>query len=353
MPLELPKPPRIALTMGDPAGVGPEIIVAAWRKHAITSGCLPFVVGHPDVLRRALRLLGTPCEIQEIGSPSDAVASLDVIPCVKAVREDAVEVPPCQIDARGGQAAYDALRMATAMALKGDVDAVVTGPLHKAALWRAGHHYPGHTEILAELCGVSNFAMMLYLGPGEPLKSPHGLGVAHVTLHMALRDVFDHLSTDTVLAKIRLLHGFIGRMADAAPRIGVAALNPHAGEEGLFGREEIERIAPAVELARADGIEAQGPFPCDTLMVRARDGDFDGVVAMYHDQGHIAVKLLGMHRAVNVTLGLPIIRTSVAHGTAFDLAWKGLAETTGLAEAVKVAARLARARQSQDAEKES
>jgi 4-hydroxythreonine-4-phosphate dehydrogenase len=244
------------------------------------------------------------------------------------------------LDPRGGQAAYDALVAATDLALARRVDAIVTAPLNKAALWQSGHHYPGHTELLAELCGVSDFAMMLYLAPGAPLGGPAGLGVIHVTLHIGIADVARRLNVEAVVSKIRLADTSLQRLKGGAAKIGVAALNPHAGEEGLFGREEIEIIGPAVERCRRDGIDVVGPLPADSLMVRARDGQFDGVVAMYHDQGHIALKLLGMHRAVNVTLGLPIVRTSVAHGTAFDLAWQGRAETSSMVEAIRVASLL-------------
>jgi 4-hydroxythreonine-4-phosphate dehydrogenase len=226
------------------------------------------------------------------------------------------------------------------LAIAGRLGAITTAPLHKAALWQAGHHYPGHTELLAELCGVSDFAMMLYLPPDERVCGPAGLGVVHVTLHTALRSVFAALTVEAIEAKIHLADSVMRRLKRAPPRIAVCALNPHAGESGLFGDEETTTIVPAVERARRAGVDVSGPFPTDTLMVRARDGEFDGVVAMYHDQGHIALKLLGMHRAVNVTLGLPIVRTSVAHGTAFDLAWQGQAEVGSLIEAVRVAAGL-------------
>ncbi|HEV3002809.1 MAG TPA: 4-hydroxythreonine-4-phosphate dehydrogenase PdxA, partial [Pirellulales bacterium] len=208
------------------------------------------------------------------------------------------------------------------------------------------HKYPGHTELLAELCGVNDFAMMLYLAQDEQVRGPAGLGVVHVTLHNSLRQVFQQLSTENILSKIRLAHLAMRGLKQSAPRIGVCALNPHAGEEGLFGDEEQKLIAPAVEQARAEGIDADGPHPADTLMVRARAGEFDGVVAMYHDQGHIALKLLGFHRAVNITLGLPIVRTSVAHGTAFDLAWRGTAESSSMVEAIRVASQLAATRRS-------
>jgi 4-hydroxythreonine-4-phosphate dehydrogenase len=183
---------------------------------------------------------------------------------------------------------------------------------------------------------------MLYLGAGESLRSPTGLAVVHVTLHTALRNVFGQLDSQGVLAKARLADHFMARIKGSPPRIAVAALNPHGGEGGLFGQEEETIIRPAVERGRAEGLLLEGPLPIDTLMVHARDGKYDAVVAMYHDQGHIALKLLGMHRAVNVTLGLPIVRTSVAHGTAFDIAWKAQAQTSSLVEALRVAARLAR-----------
>jgi 4-hydroxythreonine-4-phosphate dehydrogenase len=200
--------------------------------------------------------------------------------------------------------------------------------------------------LLAELCGVSDFAMMLYLVQQQANGSDHasssrGLGVVHVTLHMALADVFQHLSPEAIVSKAKLIDRTMEAINGVRPRIGVCALNPHAGEEGLFGDEELRIIAPAVAQAKQLGLTIDGPLPADTLMVRAREGQFDAVVAMYHDQGHIAIKLLGMHSAVNITLGLPIVRTSVAHGTAFDLAWQRRAETSGMIEAIRVAAKLA------------
>ncbi|MBS0211024.1 MAG: 4-hydroxythreonine-4-phosphate dehydrogenase PdxA [Planctomycetes bacterium] len=336
--------PRLAWTIGDPAGVGPEVLVGAWANPLIHQWCRPLVAGHPEMLRRAARLLKSPVQIVEVASAADARPSIDVMPCLPCGSDDVLGVAPCTIDARSGQAAYDAVVRATQLALANEIDGLVTAPLHKAALWRAGHHYPGHTELLAELCGVQQFAMMLYLGPDETIRGPAGLGVVHVTLHMALGEVWNHLTTPAIIEKIELADQVMRAMNAPRPRVGVCALNPHAGEQGLFGDEEPRLIAPAVAAARERGIDASGPHPTDTLMVRARDGEFDAVVAMYHDQGHIALKLLGMHRAVNVTLGLPIVRTSVAHGTAFDLAWQGRAETSSMIEATRVAANLARQR---------
>jgi 4-hydroxythreonine-4-phosphate dehydrogenase len=341
--------PLLAITQGDPTGIGPEIIAAAWRQPAIHDMCRAIFVGHPEIMRRAVALLETDVAVVTINTaPDDAAfskieSSPGIIPCLACGSDDVLKAPAAKMDARGGQAAYDALVTAARLAIDRHVDGIVTAPLHKAALWQAGHHYPGHTELLAELCGVNDFAMMLYLKrDGVQTKSQcAGIGVVHVTLHMALAEVFKHLSTGAIVSKARLIDKTMTVINGVPPRIGVCALNPHAGEEGLFGDEERRIIAPAVVEAKKAGLTIEGPLPADTLMVRARDGDFDAIVAMYHDQGHIAIKLLGMHRAVNVTLGLPIVRTSVAHGTAFDLAWKGRAETSGMVEAIRVATKLA------------
>ncbi len=333
--------PRIALTLGDPAGIGPETIVGCWSDPAIHGCCRPLAVGHPEMLRRAARLLNRALRVEEVASPAAAEPSAEVIPCLRAGSDDVLDVPPGRIDARGGQAAYDALVAAARMALAGDVDGITTAPLHKAALWQAGHRYPGHTELLAELCGVDDFAMMLYLPAGDEVRGRAGLAIVHVTLHMSLADALAALDEEKVLRKARLVDGVMRKLKGSAPRVGVCALNPHAGEEGLFGSEEQTIIRPAVARGRAEGLDLTGPLPADTLIARAREGEFDAVVAMYHDQGHIAIKLLAMHRAVNVTLGLPIVRTSVAHGTAFDLAWQGRTETSGMVSAIEVASRLA------------
>jgi 4-phospho-D-threonate 3-dehydrogenase / 4-phospho-D-erythronate 3-dehydrogenase len=337
--------PLIAITMGDPAGIGPEIIVGAWAESVVHEWCRPIVVGQPTIIRRAVALWKTGLSVVEVGSPGEARPSPDEIPCIACGSADALDVVPGTLDARAGQAAYDAVIAAIRLALAGKVDAIVTAPLQKEAMHRAGHNYPGHTELLAHVCGVDDYAMMLYLGPSEEVSAPAGLAVVHVTLHTALRNVFGELTQEAILAKARLAHHFMLRLMGpkkgSVPRIGVCSLNPHGGEGGLFGDEELSIIRPAVERGIAEGLRLEGPLPTDTLMVRARDGKFDAVVAMYHDQGHIALKLLGMHRAVNVTLGLPIIRTSVAHGTAFDIAWKRQAETGSMIEAIRVASRLA------------
>jgi len=333
--------------MGDPAGVGAEIIVAVWTRPELHRWCRPVALGRPEILRRAVELWATGAEVVAVDSPDQAQASPEVIPCLLCGPDGALAVTPGTIDARAGQAAYDAAVAAARLALAGKLDAVTTAPLNKKALNMAGHHYPGHTELLAEMCGVDDYAMMLYLGPERDTGSSGGLAVVHVTLHTALENVFDQLTQEGILAKARLADGFMLQLTGSRPRIGVCALNPHGGEGGLFGDQERAIIRPAVERGLAEGLQLEGPLPADTVMVQARDGAFDAVVAMYHDQGHIALKLLGMHRAVNVTLGLPIIRTSVAHGTAFDIAWQARADPGSMLEAVRVAARLAAAKREQ------
>lgn len=315
--------------MGDVAGIGPEIIARAWPE--LTKLCRPVVVGDPDWLQRALTLVGSPARPQLVQKPAEVEATPERVPCLPGSGVDLAHVRPGQITAAGGQAAYDFLCAAIDLTLRGEAGGIVTAPLHKEGLRAAGLAYPGHTEILAERTGTRAFAMLLYC---------EGIAVAHVTLHMALRDVFRHLTTDAVCEKVQLLDHMLRRLLGRQPRLGVAALNPHASDGGLFGDEEERLIRPAVERTQAEGIDVSGPWPADTLLVRARRGGFDGVVAMYHDQGHIALKLLGPERAVNISAGLPIVRTSVAHGTAYDIAGRGIADAGGLVEATRVAARL-------------
>ena len=331
--------------MGDPAGIGPEVIVGAWSDQRIHDQVRPLVLGHPEILRRAARLLGYPVEVVEIVQPAaleELISGPNTIRCIKACSDDVLDVRAGQVDARAGEAAFQAVQMAARLALGKKVAGIVTAPLSKSALHAAGHDYPGHTELLAKMCGVADFAMMLYLPSGEAVRSHCGLGVVHVTLHQSLRSVFGDLTPDAIVAKCRLADVAMRQLGVDYPRLAVCALNPHAGEDGLFGDEERTIIAPAVNQARRSGLNVSGPYPTDTLMLRARDGEFDAVVAMYHDQGHIALKLLGMHAAVNITLGLPIVRTSVAHGTAFDRAWQGTARCDGMVAAILTAAKLIR-----------
>lgn len=326
--------PRLLITMGDVAGIGPEIIAKAWPE--LCAHCTPVVVGDLAWMSRTLEKLGLAARVVDGDLAVKPAAS--VIPVIRGSHVDLNEVMPGRISPAAGRAAYDFLCTAIDLTLAGKADAIVTAPLQKEGLHAAGLHYPGHTEILAERTRSSEFGMMLYArGP----SIPQGLGVVHVTLHAALRDVFPQISSAAVLEKIKLLDGVMRRLCEHAPRLGVAALNPHASDGGLFGDEERTIIEPAVRQAALGGISVSGPWPADTLFVRAQRGEFDGIVAMYHDQGHIPVKLLSGLAAVNVTLGLPIVRTSVAHGTAYDIAGKGIADPRSLVEAARVAAKLA------------
>ena len=337
--------PRIALTVGDVAGIGPEVVVRAIADQKLRELCRPVVVGHPAVVSRAKQLIGAAFDVTEVGSLAEIDWNSPSVPCWNQSIREAEDVPIGHIDARAGRAAYDYLVSATRAALHDEIDAITTAPLNKAALHAAGLNFPGHTEILAHECGVQDFAMMLYLPPGTLLpKGEFGLGVAHVTLHTSIRSVPDLLTIPHIRDTIQLVSDFLKRVGCQSPRVGVCALNPHAGEEGLFGNEESALIAPAVKEARHLGIDATGPIPADALLRRAVYGEFDGVAAMYHDQGHIALKLIGFERAVNVTLGLPIIRTSPSHGTAFDIAWQGKARAEGFVEAVRTAALLVRSK---------
>jgi 4-hydroxythreonine-4-phosphate dehydrogenase len=349
----LKRRPIVAVTLGDVAGIGPEVSVRAVCDPRVRGLCRPVIVGDPTIVERAVQQAGISLTVKAVEGPTPE-EGFDSIACWSprsvtpiavgqpvAVSDDLVDVPVGEIDARAGRAAYVWLVAATQAALGGEVGAVVTAPLHKVALKAAGHDFPGHTEILAEECGVREFAMMLYVPPGGRVGGSHGLGVAHVTLHTALSTVPTGISTQNVHETMLLIDGFLRRVGCVWPRVGVCALNPHAGEGGRFGNEESMWIAPAVEKAREAGMAVSGPMAADALMRRAVAGEFDGVVAMYHDQGHIALKLVAFNQAVNVTLGLPIVRTSPSHGTAFDIAGRGLADPEGMAAAIQTAVRLA------------
>jgi 4-hydroxythreonine-4-phosphate dehydrogenase len=325
--------PRLLITLGDVAGVGPEVVARAWPE--LLPLAEPVVVGDPDWLRRGLALAGSEAAVVPVGSPEDAEPSASRVPCLTVPTADLTGVTAGKISAAGGRAAYDWLVTAIDLTLAGRAGGIVTAPLHKEGLHAAGLNYPGHTEILADRTGTRQFAMLLVAD---------NLVVAHVTLHVALRDVFARLSAEAVREKIGLLDDILPRLTGRKARVGVAALNPHASDGGLFGDEEAQFIASAVESARSDGIDATGPWPADTLFIRATGGEFDGVVAMYHDQGHIAMKLRYGRALVNVSAGLPIVRTSVAHGTAYDIAGQGIADASSVVAAVRVAARLAAGR---------
>lgn len=321
--------PKILITMGDVAGVGPEIIVKAWDQ--IRTFCDPVVVGDPTWLQKAINMLKVNLKIKTISEPEQAIFQSDLICCATVKTSDLSNVKNCEINAAAGQAAHDYLIQSIDWAMEKRSNAIVTAPLHKEGLHLAGLDYPGHTEILAKRTNAPEHVMILALPE---------LAVAHVTLHVALKNIFSELGIEKIVARAQLLEGLLSKVLNRKPRIAIAALNPHGSDGGIFGDEEKTIIQPAANSCIQQGMNVSGPIPADTLFLRASQGEFDGVVAMYHDQGHIALKLLGQRRAVNITAGLPIVRTSVAHGTAYDIAWKGIADESSLISAAKWAVKL-------------
>lgn len=325
--------------MGDPAGIGPEIIVKAFQAGAVQELCRPVVVGNAAVLRRAAAELHAGVAVDPVTSPEGAAAGRGVLPVLDLANVDLTRHAWGRPDASCGAAAVAYIRTAVELALAGKIAALVTAPISKEMMNAAGFPYAGHTELLAEATGAKEYGMLFVGG---------GLRVMLVTIHAALRDVPGLVTKERVLSAIRLGHRAVRQFGIAAPRVGVAALNPHAGEGGLFGREDAEVVRPAVEQARSEGIDAGGPVPADTLFYKARNGAYDLVVAMYHDQGLAPLKMLAFGASVNVTVGLPIIRTSVDHGTAYDIAGTGRADSASLIEAVRIAVLLAGSAGSQE-----
>ncbi len=339
--------PVIAITMGDPASIGPELCLKALGDDTLYEDCRPLVIGDLSILERAAAIPGMPAlRLHAVRGVEEALFQpgtadvMDLCACTPA------DVPVGRVSARAGDAAFRYVRRAIDLALSGEADATVTNALNKEALNLAGHAFSGHTEIYARYTGTDRYTMML---------AHESLRVVHVSTHVSLREACDRVKKDRVLEVIRIADRALRDMGIGSPRVGVAGLNPHCGEGGLFGREEIEEITPAVEAARSEGIDAQGPVPPDTVFSKARGGWYDVVVAMYHDQGHIPLKLLGFVydpgegrwqtvSGVNITLGLPVIRVSVDHGTAFDQAGKGTASEKSLRNAIDYAVRLSRAK---------
>jgi len=328
--------PIVAITMGDAAGVGPEIAVKALGEEKIYRLCRSLVIGDARVLARAGEMLGTPLVVRPVARVADARFERGAMDVLDLANVELARLEVGKVSAMAGRAAVEYIVRAVELALAREVDAIATGPINKEAINLAGYDYIGHTEILADLTKTQRCTTMLVAGP---------LRVTHVTRHVPLRQVADLITKEKVLETILVTADGLRQFGIEHPRLGVAALNPHGGEGGLLGREEIKEIAPAVEEARRLGIDARGPYPADSIFFRAIAGEFDSVVAMYHDQGHIPVKVHDFEGSVTVTLGLPIVRTSVDHGTAFDIAWKGVASPRSLIEAIKLAAQLARARE--------
>ncbi len=327
--------PLIAVTMGDPAGIGPEIIAKAFHAGGIRERCRPLVIGSAGVMQKCISEYGLGLALRVIAGPADAASApgaLDIIDVGSVRLEDHHWGRP---DAASGHAVVRYIERAVELALPREIDAIVTAPINKELMNAAGHHYQGHTELLAHLTNTKDYGMLFVGG---------GLRLILATIHHALRDVPGLITKERVLTTLRLAHDALRSFGIDRPRIGVAALNPHAGEGGLFGREEQETLLPAVIEARAAGIQASDPQPADTLFYKARNGYYDIVVAMYHDQGLAPLKMAAFGNAVNVTVGLPIIRTSVDHGTAYDIAGKNQADPASLIEAIKLAAVMAEVR---------
>lgn len=325
--------PCLAITMGDAAGVGPEIVVKALARPEVRTLCRPLVVGDAATLRDHLRFWPGPALPSVVQVSAPAAVDWDDPTTIAIVQPGAplLDVVAGKLSATAGRGAVESVLAAVELAKADQVAGIVTAPLNKEAIHLAGYSYPGHTELLAEQFGVRHYSLVL---------SARGQFIFHVTTHVSLRDAVDLITFDRVLGQIRLAHLLAAALGRGSEVIAVAGVNPHAGEGGLFGREEIEVIAPAVAAAKAQGIPVIGPLPADVLFPRAARGHYAFVLAMYHDQGHAVFKTLYFDEGVNVTVGLPVIRTSVDHGTAFDIAGQGIARDDSLVEAIRLAAQL-------------
>jgi 4-hydroxythreonine-4-phosphate dehydrogenase len=343
---------KLAVTMGDPGGIGPEVVVKALHSAQVRDICLPVVVGDSSVIKATLSLLKSPLELRIIKTPKNSKPSKETIDVIHVIPPH----PPLEKrglitagqkrvkgkiasdifdknrpTAEGGMACASFIKKAVEFALNKSVAGVVTAPISKEALKMAGCRWPGHTEMLADLTGTKDYAMMLTGGP---------LRVILVTIHTALKNVPDLITKQKIIKTIRLAKKASDMLGMKKPKIAVAGLNPHAGEAGMFGDEEIKNIIPAIKMAAREGIFVSGPYPPDTVFHKAYKGEVDIIVCMYHDQGLIPLKMIAFDKGVNVTVGLPFVRTSPDHGTAYDIAWKGIADPSSMIEAIKVAVRL-------------
>jgi len=326
--------PIVGITMGDAAGVGPEIILKSLAKEEMYNLSRPLVIGDSKILERAKSFVNSELIIESVSAEriQELPYNLGTVYCLDLNLLDE-NLPIGQVSPEAGHAAFEYLATAIELAKENKINAICTAPLNKEALHKGGHKYPGHTEILADLTGTEDFSMML---------SAPNLKVIHVTTHVGIIDAVKMINPERVYHVIKLAHDTLKKSGIESPKIAVCGINPHAGENGLFGYgEEEEKVVPAVEKAQGEGIDVVGPLPADTLFFRTVRGDFDIVVAMYHDQGHGPVKVLGLDAGVNITVGLPIIRTSVDHGTAFDIAGKGIADEKSLMEAIRQAVEFA------------
>ncbi len=324
--------PIIAITMGDPSGIGPEVIAKALSMPRLADWCTPLIVGNAEMMRKAIALTDAKLSVEAVESPREAAVGQGSVAVLDIGNLDASDVQIGQISAVTGKAAMEWAVRAGELCMDGSVSGMATAPLHKEAASMAGYKDIGHMEVLQRLSGAPKVLTML---------TSKGLRVVHLTTHRSLKRACDYVTKDNILEALVLTDKTFKEWGIKEPRIGVAALNPHASDGGLIGDEEATDIAPAVEEAQRLGIKAIGPVPADTVFLQGIRGDYDAILAMYHDQGHIPVKVYGFEESITVNLGLPFIRTSVDHGTAFDIAWQGKADPTSMAEAIHVAADLA------------
>lgn len=338
--------PILTITMGDPSGIGPEIAAKALAEKSTYKICRPFIVGDANAMRQAVDIAGVDLKIRPVSEVVEAEFQYGIMDVIDLKNVDVNCLEHGKVSASAGKAAFEAIKKAIELALDKQIDGTVTGPIHKGALNLAGHHFSGHTEIYAHYTNTQDYAMMLAEG---------SFRIVHVTTHVSLRQACDLVKKERVLKVIQLADDVCKKLGIAHPRVGVAGLNPHSSDGGLFGWEEEKEIIPALEAARTSGINADGPVPPDTLFSKTKGGRYDVAIAMYHDQGHIPLKLCGFTwdedknkwhsvSGVNITLGLPIIRTSVDHGTAFDIAGKGTATAESLINAIEYAAKMAGAK---------
>ena len=336
--------PIVGITMGDPASIGPEIAVKALLKKEIYEICRPLLVGDANVFQQIIGLLKLDATIHPVSKVSEAEFSFGVIDVFDLQNVKMDELQFGEISAMAGHASFEAVKKVIELALAGEVDATVTGPINKKSINEAGHHFAGHTEIYAHYTGTKKYAMLLVEG---------NIKVIHVSTHVSLRQACDLVKKDRILEVVHLLHDGMEKLGEKNMKIGIAGLNPHAGDNGLFGTEDDHEILPAVQEARRLGFDVEGPVPPDTMFAKAATGAYGGVVAMYHDQGHIPFKLSGFKwnaqkkqmdsvKGVNITMGLPIIRTSVDHGTAFEIAGKGIASADAMVLAIESAVQLSK-----------
>jgi 4-hydroxythreonine-4-phosphate dehydrogenase len=330
--------PLLAITMGDPSGIGPEVTLKALQHADVYERCRPLVLGDRRILERAAAWLGCVAPVEMVASPAEGSYQAGVVTLLDLANAEPGACPPGEISATAGRAAVEYVFLGCDLAMAGAVDAIVTAPLNKAAMHLAGFAYAGHTELLTERTGADKVSMLL-VGPS--------LRVVHISTHVALTEAIRRVKRERVEHVIQIAADSCRALGITAPRIAVAGLNPHASEGGLFGDEEEREIVPAIAAARARGLDVSDPQPPDTVFLRATKGIYDIVVAMYHDQGHIPMKLLAFDSGVNVSVGLPIIRTSVDHGTAFDIAGTGVASEESMLAAIDVAIRMAHARNGQ------